>query len=221
MLILRRIIAPTVEPITVATAKAHCRVDLSNDDDLFGLYISAAREYAEKRLNRALISQTWQLSLDTFPWGGYRAGPGTRNAYKFSNDYWSAGMSILLPRPPLIQVTSITYLDQTGTRQTLDPTQYIVDPASEPARIVPFVGTYWPYLQAYQPSGVQVTYTAGYGAGPSSVPADIQLALLMLVGHYYENREATSQGLPVTNIPLAVDALLDAHALTTFTYEGQ
>jgi uncharacterized phiE125 gp8 family phage protein len=220
VLILQRIVPPSAEPVSLATAKSHCRVDGDGDDDLIALYISAAREYAEKRLNRALMLQTWRLSLDTFPWGGYRPSPGRRNSYEFSNDYWSAGMSIMLPRPPLVAISSIMYLDSTGTEQTLDPSLYIVDEAAEPARVVPSIGSYWPYLQAYQPSGVQVTYTAGYGIQPSSVPADIQLALLMLVGHYYENREASSQGLAVMNIPLAVDALLDGHGVTTFCYEG-
>ena len=88
------------------------------------------------------------------------AGP---QDWPFYSSYWDS-ITIRLPRPRCVSVTSITYVDLTGTTQTLPTDSYYVDSTSEPARIVPVPGMYWPYTQAYLPGSVQVTFVAGsYG----------------------------------------------------------
>jgi uncharacterized phiE125 gp8 family phage protein len=122
-------------------------------------------------------------------------------------------MALRLPMPRLISVTSITYLDNSGTLQTLDPSQYTVDAASQPARIVPSVNLTWPTTDYYIPGSVKVTYVAGsYGDGVNKdiCPLSIKQAILLLVGHLYENREATSTLNPKA-LPLGVDALLNPY----------
>lgn len=52
-----------------------------------------------------------------------------------------------------------------------------------------------------------ITFIAGYGA-PADVPAAIRQAMLLLIGHWYENREAVSLGASPSALPMAVDALL-------------
>ena len=115
--------------------------------------------------------------------------------------------------PRLVSVTSITYLDMAGEQQTLDPSAYIVDASSQPARIVPAINLTWPTTDYYIPGSVKVTYVAGsYGDGVTvdTCPASIEQAILLLVGHFYENREASS-ALSLKNIPLGVDALLNPY----------
>jgi len=92
-------IAPASEPITLTEAKAHLRVetDFTEDDTIIGTFISAARESCEARTGRQLVTATYALRLGGFP----------------------CGDSIELPKPPLVSVTSITYVDTDGT--TLDP----------------------------------------------------------------------------------------------------
>lgn len=48
------------------------------------------------------------------------------------------------------------------------------------------------------------------------VPADLRQAVLMLVGHWYENREATIVGVNAEAIPFGVQEIIDAHREWSF-----
>jgi hypothetical protein len=69
---------------------------------------------------------------------------------------------------------------------------------------------------------VQITYVTGsYGDGVevNTCPQTVCTAILLLVAHWYEHREAASEQ-PIKNIPLAVDALLDTVKFHYFSYEN-
>jgi uncharacterized phiE125 gp8 family phage protein len=181
----RLIDAPDVEPVMLAEAKAHLYVTHSDDDALIGAYIAAAREDAEHRLQRALVTQTWELALDAFP------------------------AAIVLPMAPLASITSIKYTDTAGVEQTLDPAAYAVDTAAEPGAVVPAYGLAWPATRAER-NAVRVRYVAGYGADGTFVPAAIRQWILLRVGSLFENRESVNVGNIVNDMPFA-DGLLDRH----------
>ncbi|RRA48994.1 head-tail connector protein [Acidipila sp. EB88] len=211
---------PTVEPVTLELAKAHLRVDITDDDTLITAYISAARQYAERLTNRAFFNQTWRLSLDHFP--VYRCGGTlpTRGRDDFYSGAYYNELAIRLPIPRCQSVASITYLDVAGVQQTLSPSAYYVDTTSQPARIVPLPGAFWPYTQDYLPGSVQVTYVAGsYGDGATvnTCPQSVVLAILMLVGHFYDNRNATSEVI-LREPPFAVQALLNSEKFVSFSF---
>jgi uncharacterized phiE125 gp8 family phage protein len=204
---------PAVEPVSVAVAKSHLRVDFDDDDDLIAALISAAREMCEQKMNRAIFNQTYVLSLDQFNYGDWRSTipMERRNPLNFSA-LWES-MALRLPMPRLVSVTSITYMDTFGSPQTLDPATYSVDNSSQPARVVPSINLSWPTTDYYVPGSVKVTYVAGsYGDGATvnTCPSSIKMAILLLVGHLYENREASTQ-LALKMIPLGVDALLNPY----------
>jgi uncharacterized phiE125 gp8 family phage protein len=178
--------APASEPVTLAEAKAHLRVDISDDDTLIDGLIASARRYFEEAARRALITQTWRLSLDG----------------------WPSGDEIELPRPPLQSVTSVIYKDQDGNATTWAAANYIVDTDSEPGRIVLAYGQSWPTGVLYPANPIQITYKAGYGDAGSSVPTQMKQAILLLIGHYYENREDTIAGTTIKAIPLGVHSLI-------------
>jgi uncharacterized phiE125 gp8 family phage protein len=173
--------APTIEPVTLAEAKLHLRVDHGDEDALIESLVTSARTHVEHVTSRAFINQTWRLSLDAFP------------------------AEIRLPRPPLSSVTSLQYLDGNGTLQTLSASSYTVDSDAEPGRVVEAYATTWPSVRN-DIRAVRVTYVAGYGATAATVPQPIKQAILLLVGHWYANREAV--GTVGSDIAFAVDALL-------------
>lgn len=179
------------EPVTTAEAKTHLRVTGTDDDTYIGTLITAARQYVETFLNRALITQTWEWRLDGF-------------------SLWT----LIVPMAPLISVTSIQYIDGEGTTQTLATTEYTVDAKSEPARIAPAYGKYWPATR-YEMNAVTITFTAGYGAA-SAVPFQIKQAILLVIGHLYERREETITGTIIAEIPLGVQALLMPYVLIQY-----
>jgi len=185
-MIAKQTVAPTAEPVTLTEAKTHLRVDVTDDDVLITSLIASARQYVEQIARRALVTQTWRLSIQEFPASGV----------------------IILPKPPLQSVTSITYTDITGTTSTVDSNTYTVDTDSEPGRVVLKYGESWPSASLANTNPVQVTFVAGYGA-PSAVPEYWKQAILLLVGHWYENREGVAvTGAIPKEMPMAVRSLI-------------
>jgi uncharacterized phiE125 gp8 family phage protein len=190
---LKLIAAPTTEPIDIDTAKAHLRVDTTDDDALITALIVAAREGAEQITGRALILQTWELALDGF-WD--REAVHGRHAYR-----------ITLPKPPLVSIASVKYLDESGVLQTMAESDYLLDDHSEPARLMPAYGTCWPVTRC-QANSVLIRYEAGY-ADADSVPQQIKSWMLLQIGAMYENRENVAALTNLVQMPFA-DRLLDA-----------
>jgi uncharacterized phiE125 gp8 family phage protein len=159
----------------------------STADPQVSAIISAARQWTEDYTNRALITQTWRLTLDDFPrclgyaWNGYAPG-------QYHLRPWRDLQVIRLPWPNLLTVTSITYVDGNGATQTLDSSAYVVDTSSLPGRVYPAYGTSWPANRC-QPNAVTITYTAGYGSA-SSVPTAVKQAMLLMISDLYRERES-------------------------------
>lgn len=192
---LRVVIPPATEPVTLSEFKLQARIDHNDEDTLIAQYIKAAREHVETILRRALITQTLMLALD---------------------DWWVGEQELLMP--PLQSVAQITYRDVNGTEHTLNPTDYVVDTVSDPGRIRFAKGVSHPNVELWPYAAVKITYVAGYGNNASDVPEAIRQAVRMLAVHYYENREAVyaERGGSVQVIPFAVDALLAPYRVWSF-----
>jgi len=175
--------APAVEPVTLAEAKAHLRVDISNDDALITAQIVAARNMAEAITHRAFVTQTWDLYLDSWP-----------------------SRALQLPFPPLQSVTSVKYYSDSAAEQTLTGSNYQVDIASEPGRLILISGSSWPGDSLRDANGVIVRFVAGYGLA-AAVPQIFKQAILLIVGQFYENRE-NAMPMRLAEAPMAAMALL-------------
>ncbi len=155
----------------------------TEDVDVVAL-LTAAREWVEKRLARALITQTWRYTIDRFP----------------------GCLTIELPRPNLLTVSSITYVDNDGATQTMSTNDYAVDTDHFPGRIILAYGASWPSTREH-PNAVTITYTAGYGATRASVPAPIKAAIKLRLSDLYMNREGAFVGTIHTENPALFDLL--------------
>lgn len=187
---------PSNEPLSLQEAKDHLRVDFEDDDAYISGLISAARAYAETLQNRTLAPTGFEYILDCFP----------SRLYGHYNGFEYAGRSkpIRLPRMPLIALESIRYTRADGTVVTLPGTGYKV---KEDGDIVPSYNTCWPIEALDVGDAVRVTFTAGYA--PEEVPRTTIQGMLLLIGHWYENREAVYIGSKVpASIPFGVDSLL-------------
>jgi uncharacterized phiE125 gp8 family phage protein len=159
---------PTVEPVTLTEAKAHARIDSNEDDALVTSLITAARQWAERYTNRAFITQTWKLALDTPPKA-------------------DAPHEILLPKAPLQSVTKVEAFSDTDTPTLWPEANYFVDTSHEPGRLVQRLGATWPAFDRLA-NGMEVTYVAGYGDDASSVPEPIRAAIRELITDWYQHR---------------------------------
>jgi hypothetical protein len=204
---LQLVSAPESEPVSLEEAKAHLRVDFTDDDSLILSLISAAREVVEGKLRRSVFPQTYMLTLDQFPYptGILTKTPSQRENWLFPSIYFS-DYAIELPLAKVTSVESIAFTDVTGETVTLPEDQYVVDVNAVPARIVPANGGTWPYINSYSPGSISITFKAGEWDG-DTVPVSIKQAMLLLIGHWYANREAVTDK-PMTTLPMAVDCLL-------------
>jgi uncharacterized phiE125 gp8 family phage protein len=189
---------PTDEPLTLEEVKLHLRLDETDvtEDALLNDLILAAREAVEARINRALMTQTIQLVLDGWPCEG-----------------------IELPRPPLQSLTSITYTDYLGTAAIVPAASYFLDDENSPARVQLAYGQTWPQVSLRSSGAIVVEFVAGYGDESTDVPQSLLQAMLLLVGHWYETREAVSDTKSVAGqqeVPFAVTALLAPYRVWTF-----
>lgn len=178
--------APAEEPVTLAEAKLWAKIQITADDALVTSLIPTSRRECENELDRALVTQTWKLLLDRFP---------------------SEDETIYLPRPPLVSITHVKYIDSNGTLQTLATTEYTVDASKEPGRIVPAYGKSWPATRLV-PNAVEVQFVAGYGAA-AAVPDGIKSWIKIGVTTAYENRER--EAAASFSVLKFVDGLLDPY----------
>ena len=174
--------APIAELISLEAAKQHLRIDGIEEDIVIQSLITTAREFAENFTSRSLANKTYEYMLTRFP---------NENIIK-------------IPNPPVVNVDSITYKDSEGYTATMDPSNYIVDSDSEPGQIVLAYGQSWPIFTPYPVHPIRIRYSAGY----QSLPKPIEQAMLLLIGHWYEHREAVVFGSITKEVEFAVTSLL-------------
>ena len=173
---------PTAEPLSLQEVKEYLRVDDATDERVVQPLIIAARQFAEEHMNRALMQQTITLNLDTTIetenplWEGMRTAPDI-NYYK---NY------VVLPRSPVISVTSLKTYNDSDTASTMAASKYYVDTQREPARIVLRTGETFPTALRVA-NAIEVVYVAGYTSA-YAVPEPIRMGMLQHIAYMYEHR---------------------------------
>ncbi len=155
---------PATEPVTLAEAKLHLRVDSSDEDALITRAIKSAREECEHFIQRTIAATTLSLYLDAFPSGDLR-----------------------LPWGPAQSITSVQYVNEAGNLTPLPGSVYMLDDTQVDAVLRLTWGSSWPTTRV-QPNAVFVTYVAGY----ASCPESIRDWILLRVGTLYRMRESDS-----------------------------
>jgi uncharacterized phiE125 gp8 family phage protein len=160
---LQLITPPAREPLTLAEARSYLQVTHESEDAEIQGQVIAARRWVESRTWRTLMQSTWELVLDRFP-----------------NE-----RVIFLPRPRLISVESITYLDATGASVSLSLSRVEVDTSHEPGRIRIDQGG-WP-AAGDRLAAVRIRYVAGW-ATLAQLPQELLQACKVLIHSGFDNR---------------------------------
>lgn len=174
----------TTTPISLDEAKLFLRVTHNKEDSEIQALVEDATRFLEDRLGQQFLTASWILTQPCF------------------NDN-----CILLPRPPLQSVQSVSYVDTNGTTQTLSASLYQVDIKSMPGRIMPAYNEWWPDLRTETFNPVTIAYTAGYTTA-ALVPPAIKRAIKFIVGHWYSSREPVVIGSISGELELTLEALL-------------
>ena len=189
-------VEPAEEPITLAEAKEHLRVDFSDEDDYITALITTARKYCESYTNRVFITQTWRQNIDYFP------------------------RVIQLKVNPIISLTSLKYYDTAENQQTItdNSNNFQKDFNSDVGSIHEGLVNAFPSVgDTINP--IEIITVCGYGAA-ADVPMNIKHAMKIMVSHLYENREGVNVvvgGLAMQiELPNAVKHLLMPYRILTF-----
>jgi len=183
---------PAAEPITLAEAKAHCRViDFEDDDTYITGLIAVARLAIENMTGRTLIDTVYTQHVRT----------------------WQA--SIQIARGNARTVGSVKYDDLDGNEQTVDAADYGLVPYGDGAATLAFFDTFTDPDLLDRPGidRIRIQFTAGYGATAAAVPETLRQAVLYLVAHYYDNRSPIGVNVNLNKLPLAVESLIAPYVI--------
>jgi len=161
----RVIVPPVLEPISLAEAKQHLRVEHSEEDALISALISVARHKIETLGHLALLTQTLELTLDDFP-----------------ESSW-----LSIPSPPLQSVSSFQYTDSSGSVTAF--ADYVIDASGYPGRVALAYNKSWPSVILYPVGAVKIQCAVGYQS-IADIPPPLIQALRLLIAHYYTIRES-------------------------------
>ncbi|MEO5366055.1 MAG: head-tail connector protein [Magnetococcus sp. WYHC-3] len=189
----RLVSAPSTEALRLGDIKRHLRLSTgaTNEDKMLKVYRAAARDRVETYLERKLIHQRWYHVLDEWPEGEY----------------------FRLQYAPVTSAPSsaIVYKKSDGTSTTLSSSAWEVDIMNDPGRISLGYGEDWPTDSLWNVNPIRVEYKVGYSNQSTGIPEAITNAMLLIIGHLYENREEVSvvgAGRSVQQIPKAAEYLL-------------
>lgn len=169
---LRLTVPPAVEPLELGDVKQHSVVEHAFSDAMLERLLLAARKLVESLTWRQLITATYEWKFDRLT------------------------TTLYVPRPRLQSVTSLKYRDQNGDLVTLvEGTDFDVDSNSEPGRIVPVMNGSWPPTRGHI-HDVECVFDAGYGDTAADVPEQLKQAMLVIVDHWYQNRDGAGSFVP-------------------------
>ena len=170
-----------VSPVSLDDMKEHLRVDGADENALIQAYINACASSlgSEGELGQALTTETWDESFKNPP----------KDVY----------LSVL----PARSIVSVTYYDRDNVQQTATLSDFTLYSSDRWAfvRSDNWPGTY------DRPDAITIRYTAGFGDDAADVPLEVVQAVKLIVAHWYQNRENTSE-LNMKEIPRAASHLL-------------
>lgn len=193
----------TTEQLSVADVAGHLRLDAVGSPPAYTeeawleAVIPAAREVCETLSGLTLAPKALAIGLSAFPchwgWGWSRHG-------------------ISLLTAPVLGLGTVSYDDGSGTPVVLDASEYVLDDFIRPAMLYPAYNTSWPSGAIQNPNSVQIAFNAGYTTPDDSpndqpIPKSIRHAMLLVIGHLYENREQTS-AIKMEEIPVGISTML-------------
>lgn len=155
----------TGEPVWLDEVRTALRLaDSVGEDAYLQTLIRAARTTLEAQYRQVFLKRQFDLYRDAAP-----CGPLT------------------MPFAPLASVEAISGYDADNVETSVSSSEWYVDHASIPGRLLLNSGVSWPAsLRAI--NGIRVRMTLGYSTSPEGVPDPIREAILQLVAFLYEHR---------------------------------
>ena len=187
--IVQLVTAPATDAIDIEDVKGHLRIAHDTEDAQIALYLGTAIALLDGRdgwLSSGMITQDWRVSVS-------------------KQDRFGR---IFAPLKPAQEVLSMGYYDRDDAAQALALDDYRTIVTDDYAYVEPKTGNKWPSDISSRPDAIFVTWRIGYGDDAASVPNPIKLAISLLVGHFFEHREATTTLRDIKDAPITVQHLI-------------
>ena len=191
----RIVVPPAADPVSLEEASQFLRLAEDSDAPTVERLIRSASHHVEEITRRCFVSRTIEARFDAWPCQDLRRP--------------DIPPDLILPSAsPLASVERVTYVDTDGAVQTLATDVYRVEAHREPGRLRLAFNRDWPNVRADR-EVITVRYDAGYGTD-ADVPDTAKTAILMLVAHWFENREAVdvATGGTVSEIPFGFESII-------------
>lgn len=183
---------PQKEPVTPTQVKRLIHLDFDSEDEELADQIGAARQWLEKKLSKALITQTIQL-ISTL-------GDDALHTHTAGLIGRPSALAVELSPGPVQTVTTVEIETATNVWRALNEgTEYLLDNTSPDApallAIADFTLANWfgttggigIFPLEYRGPRLRVTYQAGYGNDASSVPYSLRECIKRAAGYLYDN----------------------------------
>ena len=186
MLLTEQTTIPTAS-LPIQGLKDHLRLgtgfsDSGMQDGLIEAYLRSAMAAIEGRIGKALMTRRFQLTLTD----------------------WRDLSEQALPVAPVSALISLTLYDVLNVATVVAATRYRLVQDTHRPKLVS-VGYLLPTVPA--DGKIQVVFDAGFGAAWTDVPPDLQQAVFLMAGQYYEHRNAFAETVP--GLPYPVQALIE------------
>ena len=170
---------------TVDRVRHNSRISDKYDDQWIVDALASATDYCERALECCVARSNWRLTLDHFP---------------------ASNEPIAIPLWPIHQITAIAYTNVNGANTSFNVIDIVQPVGLGRYLLQPKFGINWP--EAQSPNGVRIEFSAGF-EDLAAVPSTIQRAALMLISHWYENREAVLIGTISKEIELGFSSMVE------------
>jgi len=174
--------APAVEPVTLDEARSFLRVEHNADDEVIAALTAGSRIHVEAQTRRALITQSWRITADSWP---------------------QDGRLTVLPAP-LQALTAARVYDVDNNAQVVDVQAFVPDLGASALAFAPWALPAPGRLAA----GIELDVTVGYGDAAIDVPEPLRQAIRLLTAHWYDNRGLVASGAGGVVLPPTVAALV-------------
>lgn len=173
--------------LPVQGLKDHLRLgtgfaDSGMQDGLIESYLRSAMAAVEGRIGKVLMTRQFRMTLED----------------------WRDASEQALPVAPVSAIVSVTLYDVVGAATVIAADRYRLIQDNHRPKLAA-AG----YLLPTAPTDgrIEVVFDAGFGAAWASVPPDLQQAVFLMAGHFYEHRNEFAEATP--GLPYPVQALIE------------
>ena len=170
-----------VSVLDLETVKKHCKISVSDDDNVIKDLILSAKLIAEKLMNLHFLETELLLTADNFEYANSKDFASFSIPFLYNVPNLNSGVRyIQLLRTPILEVIEVSYIDSDDVENIIDAADYFLD---NTGRLVFSNSLDFGSMRAV--AGLQVTYKVGFGKQASDIPGDLRVALKNHIFYMY------------------------------------